>query len=59
MEKIINHVGLEVSASLKAREKPTGKPIPNKDESIPGRKYVCDYRAEVVMLSYLHGSTRK
>ena len=30
VEKIINHVGLEVSENLKARETPAGKPILHK-----------------------------
>ena len=58
MEKIINHVGLEVYASLKAREKPAGKPLPHKDESSIGRKFVWNYREAVGMLSYLQVLTR-
>ena len=37
VETIINHVGLEVSASLKVRETPSGKPLLHKYESILGR----------------------
>ena len=58
MEKIINYVGLEVSASIKARETPTGKPPLHKDEYILGRKYVWNYRAELGMLSYFQESTQ-
>ena len=57
MEKIINHVGLKVSASLKARETPAGKPLLHKDEYSLGSKCVWDYKAAVGILSYIHGST--
>ena len=57
VEKIINHVGLEVSATLKAIYTPAVKPLLHKDESSIVRKFVCNYRAAVSMLSYLQGST--
>ena len=59
VKKIINHVGLSVSASLKAIETHTGKPLLHKDESSLGRKCVWDYRAAVGMLSYFQGSTQR
>ena len=40
VDKIINHVGLTVSASLKCREIPTRKPLLHKDESSIGRNSV-------------------
>ena len=55
MERIINHVGLEVSVSLQSREMLTGKPLLNKEESSLGRKCVWNYRASVGMLSSLQG----
>ena len=55
IEKIINHVVLAVSASLKSIEVPTGKPLIYKDEYILARKCVWNYREEVGMLSYLQG----
>ena len=58
MEKVINHVVLEVPASLKATETPAGKPLLHKDEYIIGRKCVWNYRAAVGMLSYIQGSTQ-
>ena len=42
--KIINHVGLEVSASIKLRDMPAGKSLPYKYECSLGRKCVCKYR---------------
>ena len=51
VEKIINHVGLILSASLKSRETPAGKPLLNKEEYILGSKLVWNYKAEVGMLS--------
>ena len=36
--KNINHVGIEVSENIKAREKPAGKPLLHKDKSSLGRK---------------------
>ena len=53
VEKIINHVRLIVSKSLKSRETPTGKPLLHKDKSILGRKCLCKYSAVVGILSYL------
>ena len=55
VEKIINHIGLEVFVSLKKRETPTGKPLMHKDKFSLGIKYVWDYREAVGMLSYLQG----
>ena len=57
--KHINHVVLTVSASLKAREKLSGKPLPHTNEFSLGRKYLWNYRAEIDMLSYLQGSTHR
>ena len=51
-EKIINHVGLEVSASLKTRYMPARKSLLQKYESSLGRKCVWNYRAAIVILSY-------
>ena len=56
MEKVINHVVLEVPASLKATETPSGKPLMHKDKSIIGRKCVWNYREAAGMLSYIQGS---
>ena len=58
MEKIINYFELEVSASLKASETPSGKPLLHKDRSSLGRKCVWNYISAVCMLSYLWISTR-
>ena len=58
LEKIINHVRIEVSAIIKERERPSGKPLMHKDKYSLGIRYVCNYRAAVGMLSYLQGSTR-
>ena len=58
VEKIINHVGITVFASIKARETPAEKPLLYKDRSSIGRKCVCNYRAEIGMLIYIQGSTR-
>ena len=58
VEKIFNHVRLTVSASLKAREMPAGKPLMHKDESSLARKCVYNYRSEVGMLIYLQESTQ-
>ena len=52
VEKIINHVGLEVSVSIKARYTPAGKPLLYKYESSLGINSICNYRSEVGMLSY-------
>ena len=57
VEKIINCLGLTVSMSLKAIETPAEKPLPHKDISSLGRKFICNYRVGVGMLSYLHLST--
>ena len=51
----INHVGLEVSASLKARETSSGKPLMHKYKYSIGRKYIWNYRSAFSMLSYLQG----
>ena len=59
MEIIINNVGLGVSASFKSRETPTVKPLIHKDKSSLGRKFVQNYRAAVVILCYLQGSTQQ
>ena len=58
VEKIINRVGITVSTSLKARDTPTGKQLPNKDECSLVSKCVWNYREVVGMLSYLWGSTQ-
>ena len=58
MEKIINHIIINVYATIKSRETPAGKPLMHKDESSLGRKFVWNYRAEFGMLIYLQGSTR-
>ena len=57
MGRIINHVGIEVSKSLKARDIPNEKPVLHKDESRIGRKKLFNYRAAVGILSYLQVST--
>ena len=57
MEKIINHVVLTVSLSLKERETPSGKPLLHKDESSLEKRYTCNCGDEVGMLSYLQGLT--
>ena len=57
VEKIINHVRLTASASLKSIETPAGKPLFHKDESSQSRKCICNYRSAVGILSYLQGST--
>ena len=53
VEKIINHVGLELSASIKSRDTPTVKPLLYKGESSTERICVWNYRATVGMLSDL------
>ena len=58
VENSINHVGLEVFASLKARDTPAGKLLRHKYESSLRIKCVWNYRAAFGMLSYLQGSTR-
>ena len=58
VDKIINHVGLEVSVNLKSREMSAGKPLHHKYESSLGRKFVWNYRSAVCMFSYLEVSTR-
>ena len=58
VEKIINHIGLTVSASLKARATTTVKPLLNKYEYSLVSNCVLNYRTAVVMLSYLKVSTR-
>ena len=55
-EKIINHFGLTVSASLKSIETPAVKPLLRKDESSLGIKCACNYRSAASMLSYIHVS---
>ena len=55
--KIINHVGIEMSVSLKARDITDGKPLLHRDKYSLGRKCLWNYRAAVSMLSYLQGST--
>ena len=56
--KIVNHVGLTLSVSLKWREIPAGKSFLHKDEYSIGIKCVWNYGSEVVMLSYVQVSTR-
>ena len=58
VEKIINHVRLTVTASLRAREAHDWKSLLHKDKYSLGRKCVCNLRAAVGMLIYLQGSTR-
>ena len=58
VKKIINHVGLTVFASIKARESPARKPSLHKYLSSLGSKCVWNYRAAVGMLIGLQGSTR-
>ena len=57
VEKVINHVGLTVSVSLKLRGNPSGKPLPHKCGYSLGRKCVWNYREVFGMLIYLQGST--
>ena len=58
VDKIINHVGLTMFASLKERETPSWKPLLHKDKSSIGRECVWNYREVVGMLSYIQGLTR-
>ena len=58
VDKIINHAGITVSASLKAKDTPSVKPLLHKDEYSIGRKCVWNYREAVSILSCIHGSTR-
>ena len=58
VEKIINRVGIELSASLKAIEMPTGNPLLHKDSSSLGRKFVWSYRPVSVVLCYIQGPTQ-
>ena len=58
LDKIIDHVGIEFSTSIKARETPAGKPLMHKDESSLGINCVYNYRVAVGILSYLQVSTR-
>ena len=55
--KIIKHVRLTVSVSLKARDTPDGKKFLHKDIYSLGRKCVYNYMEAVGMLSNLQGST--
>ena len=48
VEKMISHVGLTVYVRLKTRDKSTGKPLLNKDESILGRKCICNTGKQLV-----------
>ena len=59
VNKIINHVRLTVSASLNCRETSSGKSLLHKDESSLGRQCVWNYRAVVIMLSCIWGSTQQ
>ena len=52
-EKIIIHVVLTLSASIKPRDIPSGKPLMNKEESSLLRKCVWNYSAAFSMFSYL------
>ena len=56
-DKRINHLGHTLSLILKSIETPAVKPFLNKYVSILLNKWVCNYRAAVVLLSYLQGST--
>ena len=56
VEKIINHVGLEVSVSLKSIDTTAGKPLMHKERYSLGRKCVWNVRAVDGMLIYLQGS---
>ena len=49
-----NHVVITLSARIKSREMPTGKPLLHEEQSIIKSKY----RGLVGMLSYIRGSTR-
>ena len=55
VDKIINHIGFTVSASLNSIETPSVKSLLHKDKYIPGRKCVRNYRAAFGTLSYLKG----
>ena len=59
INKIFNHIGLMLSASLKNKETPVGKMLPHKGSAGLARKIICNYRAEVVILSYLQGWKNK
>ena len=58
MEKIINHVGRPVSASLESRQTPKGNPVLHKDTYSIERKFVWNYMAAVGMFGYLQGSAQ-
>ena len=58
VEKIINHVGFTVLASIKARETPSGKSLLHKEKSSLGMNSICNSREAVGMLIFVRGSTR-
>ena len=58
LEKTINHVGLTVSASIKARKMPARKLLLNEYKASLGMKGAWNYRAAVGMLTYTWESTR-
>ena len=57
VEKIINHLGLKVSEILESIDTTSGKPLLHKDKYSQESKYIWYYRAVVVVLSCLQGST--
>ena len=56
VKKKYNHVGLEASTGLKARETPSGKLLLHKEKSSIGKKCVWNYISVVGILIYLQGS---
>ena len=58
VDKIINHVGLTLSESLKRREMPAGDTLLNKNKSSLIIKCVWNYKEAVGILSYIQVSTQ-
>ena len=58
VEKIINRVGLTVSASLKSIEVPAVKSLLHKETYSLGSKCVWNYRSEIGIMIYIYGSTQ-
>ena len=56
VDKIIIHVGLTTSLSIKLKEPPVQKMFLHKDSSGLTRKWIWNYRSTAGMLSCLQGS---
>ena len=56
VDKIIIHIGLTTSVSIKLKEPPVQKMFLHKDISGLTRKWICNYRSTDGMLSCLQGS---